>query len=52
MTNQFQILPNSKRYPGRKGCTLPAKIDEDLKEAKQNNNIIVLKFQTIEIYIN
>ena len=47
MTDYFQIPPNSKRYPGRKS-TLPVKIDEDLKEVKRNNNLIVSKFETIE----
>ena len=29
-------------------CTLIVKIDKDLKEAKQNNNIMESKFETIE----
>ena len=44
----FQIPPHSKRYPGRKRCTLPAKTEEDLKEAKCNNNLVVSKFDTIK----
>ena len=48
MTNYFQIPPHSKRYPGRKRCTLPAKTEEDLKEAKCNNNLVVSKFDTIK----
>ena len=48
MTDYFQMPTNWKRYPRRKRCTLPVKIDEDLKEAKQNNNLIVLTFETIE----
>ena len=48
MTDYFQIPPHSKRYPGRKRCTLPAKIEEDLKEAKCNNNLVVSKFDTIK----
>ena len=48
MTDYFQIPPNSKRYPGRKMYTPPVKIDEDLKEAKRNNNLVVSKFETIE----
>ena len=47
MTNYFQIPPNSKRYLGRKRFTPPVKIDEDLKHAKRNNNLIVSKFETI-----
>lgn len=39
--NYFQILSNSKRYPLRKRCTLPVKIDKDSKEAKQNNNNMI-----------
>ena len=27
---------------------VPVKIEEDLKEAKRNNNLIVSKFETIE----
>ena len=29
MTDYFQIPPNSKRYPGRKKCTLPFKTNEN-----------------------
>ena len=39
---------HTKRYPGRKRGTLPVKIDEDLKEANWNNNLIVSKFKTTE----
>ena len=48
MTDYFMIPAKSKKYPGRKRCTLPTIIDEDLKEANKNNNTIVTKFKTIE----
>ena len=44
----FQIPPNSERYPGRKRCTLPFQMGKDFKEAKQNNKLIVSKFETME----
>ena len=44
----FQIPPNSERYPGRKRCTLPFQMGKDFKEARQNNKLIVSKFETIE----
>ena len=48
MTDFFQTPPHSKRYPGWERCTLPVKIGEDLKEAKQNNKLIVSKYKAIE----
>ena len=45
MREYFNIPEKHKKYSGRKRCTLPVIIDEDLKEAAVNNLLPVSKFE-------
>ena len=50
MTDYFQIPANLKQCSWRKRYTLLVKIDEDLKEVKWNNNIILSKLEIKKIF--
>ena len=48
MEDYFNLPEKQKKYSGRRRCTLPVKIDEDLKKAAAENVLTVSKFEKSE----